>query len=555
MNPISAAVLVYSTQVAVVVAAAAAAEAVGRIESPGVRLAWWRVVAMACLALPLFASFPVPHVTTASVTFATAHTGAVGEPAVTAARAASAYGTILVWLLLAGVSARLGWFVTGLLRVRHLRRASAAAAISDDVDALRLVIAPHAEFRTSRHVAQPATFGVAAPVILLPASFAALPADEQRGVACHELLHVARGDWRWIVGEELARAVFWFHPAVWWLLDRLESSREQLVDRLVMAHVPAKQAYMRALLAYADSGPAMRPSTAFLRKRHLRARLLQLGRESVMSRRRLVFTAIVLACVTAGAMAGAIRVLPLEIPAFAQTTATTRLEIRLAERTPGPGLEEAVVPGSGERLYLHPPVVTGENVASARVVDRTLDARPARVVEVTFTAQAAARLRTATEGHVGKPVAIVIDGRIVAAPVLRDPIEGSAMISGVTPDEAETLVRSLSSPSPAQASLSASEPGVSPPVGILIKKPIYTPQAMLRRIQGVVTLSAVVSTDGTVADVQVIRSLDNNAYGLDEQAVIALQGSTFRPGLRNGEPVSVRVTVNMGFNMRESPAR
>ena len=38
-----------------------------------------------------------------------------------------------------------------------------------------------------------------------------------------------------------------------------------------------------------------------------------------------------------------------------------------------------------------------------------------------------------------------------------------------------------------------------------------------------------------MADVQVIRSLDNNAYGLDEEAVIALQGSTFRPGLRNGE--------------------
>src|SRR4029077_8229833 len=139
-------------------------------------------------------------------------------------------------------------------------------------------------------------------------------------------------DWRWIVGEELARAVFWFHPAVWWLLDRIESSREQLVDRLVMTHVPAKQAYMRALLAFADSGPAVRPSTAFLRKRHLRARLRQLGKESVMSPRRLVFTAIFLVCVTGGALAGAVRALPLEIPAFAQTTPPTRLEIRLAER-------------------------------------------------------------------------------------------------------------------------------------------------------------------------------------------------------------------------------
>jgi beta-lactamase regulating signal transducer with metallopeptidase domain len=190
---------------------------------------------------------------------------------------------MLLWLLCAGVLARLAWLAAGMFRLRQLRGDSTIVATADEIDTLRLAIAPHAEFRTSSRVSQPATFGVAAPVILLPASFASLDAEEQRTVACHELLHVARGDWRWIVGEELARAVFWFHPAVWWLLDRLESSREQLIDRLVMTRVPAKQSYMRALLTFADSGPAVRPSTAFLRKRHLRQRLLQLGRESVMS--------------------------------------------------------------------------------------------------------------------------------------------------------------------------------------------------------------------------------------------------------------------------------
>jgi len=45
MDPVLAAILVYSAQVAVVVAAAGTAEALARIASPGVRLAWWRIVA------------------------------------------------------------------------------------------------------------------------------------------------------------------------------------------------------------------------------------------------------------------------------------------------------------------------------------------------------------------------------------------------------------------------------------------------------------------------------------------------------------------------------
>jgi TonB family protein len=120
--------------------------------------------------------------------------------------------------------------------------------------------------------------------------------EAQRTVAYHELLHVARRDWPWIVIEELARALFWFHPAVWWLVERIQESREQLVDRLVIGRNPATLA------------------TAFLRRRHLRSRLRKLSKESVMSRRRLVWTAVVLVSVMAGAIATTVRALPLGSP-------------------------------------------------------------------------------------------------------------------------------------------------------------------------------------------------------------------------------------------------
>ena len=38
----------------------------------------------------------------------------------------------------------------------------------------------------------------------------------------------------WIVLEEHARALFWFHPAVWWLIDQLQLTREQVIDQLVV---------------------------------------------------------------------------------------------------------------------------------------------------------------------------------------------------------------------------------------------------------------------------------------------------------------------------------
>ena len=71
MDPLLTGVLVYSAQILIVVAAATVAEALGRIANPAARLMFWRGVAAACLALPLFAWFvPAPAVV-ASVTFIT----------------------------------------------------------------------------------------------------------------------------------------------------------------------------------------------------------------------------------------------------------------------------------------------------------------------------------------------------------------------------------------------------------------------------------------------------------------------------------------------------
>ena len=57
-------------------------------------------------------------------------------------------------------------------------------------------------------------------------------------------------------------------------------------------------------------------------------------------------------------------------------------------------------------------------------------------------------------------------------------------------------------------------------------------------------LEAVVLSDGTVGTVTVVRSVDSY-FGLDEQAFKAVKQWLFKPGLKDGKPVPVRVQVEM----------
>jgi protein TonB len=69
------------------------------------------------------------------------------------------------------------------------------------------------------------------------------------------------------------------------------------------------------------------------------------------------------------------------------------------------------------------------------------------------------------------------------------------------------------------------------------------------RLQGMVTLDCVVQTDGKCTDIRVTRSLDT-MYGLDQQAIASAREWRFTPGMRLGQPVPVRVTLEITFTIR-----
>ncbi len=91
--------------------------------------------------------------------------------------------------------------------------------------------------------------------------------------------------------------------------------------------------------------------------------------------------------------------------------------------------------------------------------------------------------------------------------------------------------------------------GVSSPIALQTPKPQYTSDAMRAKVQGVAVVGCIVETDGHPSNCHVVRSLDPH-FGLDQQAIVAASNWRFRPGMRQGEPVRVEITIEMSFTLR-----
>jgi preprotein translocase subunit SecD len=109
--------------------------------------------------------------------------------------------------------------------------------------------------------------------------------------------------------------------------------------------------------------------------------------------------------------------------------AAVRFEVRLAEENPAPDLREVVIPGTDRKIYVHPEaVIVNSDIARAQVAQG--EGTSNFGVDLTFTAEGAAKMFRATQNHIGRPVAILVDGDVVVAPVVRAPISTSASING-----------------------------------------------------------------------------------------------------------------------------
>jgi preprotein translocase subunit SecD len=119
-----------------------------------------------------------------------------------------------------------------------------------------------------------------------------------------------------------------------------------------------------------------------------------------------------------------------------------KVEFRRAETEPAPGLTEATEVGTKQKIYLHKEAdLTNEDLAD---VHSGKDSSGKPVIEVTFTKEGAKKMAKLCDGHMNKPMAILVDGKVLNAPRIRAQISDKAVISGdFTTEQVDKLVKGI----------------------------------------------------------------------------------------------------------------
>lgn len=348
-------VLAWTLQTAALLVCGLALPAVLRVRSPSVRLRYWRFLLLAVTLAPLsqffFAPAPSPPAGAAPYFM-----GTITVDAVSAGSAAHSWHW-LVWAWVAGAAVLLARWTVGFLQLRRLkRRARFLSATEAGAGRLCEELGIHPAFFLSERVQGPVTFGWRRPAVLLPGDFASLSPGARLTVLTHELMHVARRDWLWLLAEEAFSVLFWFHPAVWLIQPRIALTREQAVDFEVVRLSGERRPYMQALVAMARrrQGAAAVGSLPFQRRSHLLQRMAFLAQEDHMSRKRLAATAAVLFLALSFAGFVAVRAFPLRGDEGIRSGAKTAPDQnKIYDLVPGmtpPKLVEKVAPVYPEKL-------------------------------------------------------------------------------------------------------------------------------------------------------------------------------------------------------------
>ncbi|HTT20541.1 MAG TPA: M56 family metallopeptidase [Candidatus Sulfotelmatobacter sp.] len=106
---------------------------------------------------------------------------------------------------------------------------------------------------TSDRVRVPTAIGLFKPTILIPAwvmrEFSAVDLSQ---IVLHELAHFRRWDDWTNLAQQLVKAIFFFHPAVWWLDRQIALEREMACDDAVLAQTRRPRAYAECLAQLAE---------------------------------------------------------------------------------------------------------------------------------------------------------------------------------------------------------------------------------------------------------------------------------------------------------------
>jgi protein TonB len=399
----------------------------------------------------------------------------------------------------------------------------------------------------------------------------------QRAVLAHELVHVQRWDWGWLVVEEITRAALWFQPAAWWLISRIQLAREEVVDDLAVMVTGRRKVYVEALLAFSDP-TSLAPTAAFARRRHLFRRIGLVSKEVHMSSRRIVISCAAMAAILAAGSWFAVSAFPLQAGQIfgpAPSSAPGPLERRAnpitpenpiprrisSENVPYPA-EAAAVQAYGQ-LTLQITLDELGRIAEARPVHFGLTS-PAMELSSVGSPAGDPGFRDRLKGTVlrsGGHTAQLID---VYDSVVRaatdslkqwryDPPFKAPMSFPVTlrfgPERPAEMAFEVAPETPASNQGAVRVGGnIATPAKITDVKPVYPSVAKAANVQGIVIMEVRIEPDGSVSRARVLRSIPL----LDQAALEAVRQWRFTPTVLNGNPVPVIMTVTINFSLAEA---
>lgn len=216
--------------------------AIGR-QNSGTRFAVWFAALLGIAALPLLG-----HWTPTGAGLTTP-----SEITMPGAWAPYIFGA---WLLIG---------TAGLLRVgmgfRNLHRLRKSCVPVDYATLDPLVRKTLGEFEGTRGVRLcvsdqlrvPTAIGFRNALVVIPSwTMQELSATELNAILLHELAHLRRrDDWTNLV-QKIVGALFFFHPAVWWIEKKLALEREMACDDVVLAQTASPRAYAECLVTLAE---------------------------------------------------------------------------------------------------------------------------------------------------------------------------------------------------------------------------------------------------------------------------------------------------------------
>lgn len=88
---------------------------------------------------------------------------------------------------------------------------------------------------------------------------------------------------------------------------------------------------------------------------------------------------------------------------------------------------------------------------------------------------------------------------------------------------------------------------VTPPVPLNSVTARYTPAARKAKIEGACLVQLTVDADGNPENPTIVKSLDPS---LDQAAIKAAMQYRFKPAAKGGQPIAVRITIQVNFKLR-----